>query len=135
PRLGHGGAAGQAARAAAAGGGRADAGAARRRGPRLGHPDPQLRLVPVPERQGPADRDGDRERRRRARRRDRRVHRRRDPLAPPERPLTPESALTPEPALPAEVPYRPKCRASSRNRLSTRTAAMITCGEAPECWW
>ena len=63
------------------------AGAARRRRPRLGDPDPQLRPLPVPERQGRADGHGDRERRGRTRRGDRRLHRRRDPLDAPEWPV------------------------------------------------
>ena len=53
----------------------------------LGHPDPQLRAAPVPEHQGPADRLRDREHRRGHGRRDRRVHRGRDSLAAPAKPV------------------------------------------------
>ena len=53
-----------------------------------GAPRSATRPVPVPERQGRKDRRGNRERGLGPRRRDRRVHRRRDPLAPPKRPIS-----------------------------------------------
>ena len=67
----------------AAGGGRGDGRAAGRDHRQLGHPDQELRAVPVPERQGRAYRLRDRQHHRRPGRRDRRLHRGRDPLAAP----------------------------------------------------
>jgi len=79
-----------------------------------------------------------RERRGGPRRGDRRVHRRGDPLDEAERPVgLPRHARPRWPrrlVVPLPAPdYFASCRASSSSRLSTRTAARISWGLAPEC--
>ena len=84
----------------------------------LGHPDPQLRAAPLPDRQGPADGHGDGQHHCGARRRDRRVHRGRDPLARASRRENGEEALTPS---------RTWAGVQWRSRTSSRTSRRPGC--------